>query len=65
MYLYIVISNKSANEHNIRPNKKVYTELCYDMENSILVVMATTLDDEHMLRQSPVCTYIPDMKRES
>ena len=43
MYLYIVISNKSASEHNIRPNKNcatiyncapVYTELCYDMENS-------------------------------
>ena len=29
MYLYIVISNKSASEHNIRPNKKVYTELAY------------------------------------
>ena len=27
-------------------NKKVYTELCYYMENSILVAMATTLDDE-------------------
>ena len=33
MYLYIVISNKRASEHNIRPNKKVYTELCYYMEN--------------------------------
>ena len=59
MYLYIVISNKSTGEHNIRPNKKVYTELCYYMENSILVAMATTLDDEHMSRHtvSTVCTY--------
>ena len=47
MYLYIVISNtnKRAIEHNIRPNKKLYTELCYYMENSILVAMTTTLDD--------------------
>ena len=27
-------------------NKKVYPELCYYMENSILVAMATTLDDK-------------------
>ena len=56
MYLYIVIGNK-----------KVYTELCYYMENSILVAMATTLDDELMSRHtvSTVCTYVPNMKRES
>ena len=67
MYLYIVISNKSASEHNIRPNKKVYTELCYYMENSILVAMATTLDDERMSWHtvSTVCTYVPNMKREN
>ena len=68
MYLYIVvISNKSASEHNIRPNKKVYTELCYYMENSIMVAMATTLDGERMSRHtvSTVCTYVPNMKRES
>ena len=33
-------------------NKKVYTELCYYIENSILVAMATTLDDERMSRQT-------------
>ena len=58
MYLYIVISNKSGSEQNIRPNTKVYTELCYYMENSILVAMATTSDDERMSRHtvSTVCT---------
>ena len=62
-----LIKNKSASEHNIRLNKKVYTELCYYMENSILVAMATTLDDERMSRHtdSTVCTYVPNMKRES
>ena len=48
-------------------NKKVYTELCYYMENSILVAKASTLDDERMSRHtvSTVCTYVPNMKRES
>ena len=58
MYLYIVISNKSANEHNIRPNKKVYTELCYYMKNSILVAMATSLDDERMSRHTVSSLYM-------
>ena len=67
MYLYIVISNKSTSEYNIRPTKKVYTELCYYMENSILVAMATTLDDERMSRHtvSTVCTYVPNVKVEN
>ena len=45
----------------------VYTKLCYYMENSILVAKATTLDDERMSRHtvSTVCTYVPNMKRES
>ena len=37
------------------------------MENSILVAMETTLDDERMSRHtvSTLCTYVPNMKRES
>ena len=59
--MYIAINSKSASEHNIRPNKKVYTELYYYMENSILVAMATTLDDErnvatHRLHSLYLCT---------
>ena len=46
--ILVQMTNKSASEHNTRPNKKVYTELCYYMENSIQVAMATTLDDERM-----------------
>ena len=41
-------------------NKKVDTELCYYLENSILVAMATTLDDErmswHRLHSLYLCT---------
>ena len=53
--------------HQFMKNKKVYTELCYYMENSILVAMATTVDDKRMSRHtvSTVCTYVPNMKRES
>ena len=45
-------------------NKKVYIELCYYMENSILVAMATTLDDERMSLHtvSTVCTYVPEFE---
>ena len=48
-------------------NKKVYPELCYYMENSILVAMVTTLDDERMSRYtvSTVCTCVTNMKCES
>ena len=37
------------------------------MQHSILVAMATTLDDEHMSRHtvSTVCTYVPHVKGES